>query len=107
MTKFWSSIAKAIKPTARITRGVLYLSMVGGLAISCKDSNDPGVLSTLVVSPNPATVAAGKTVQFTAAGTDFTGASVVPNAGAIVWSVAAGGGTINPSTGLFTAGTKP
>jgi hypothetical protein len=107
MTKVRDRIAKAIKPSARVTRAVLALTMLGAFATSCKESNDPGVLSTLVVAPNPATVAAGQTVQFTASGTDFTGASVVPNAGAVVWSVANGGGTINPTTGLFTAVTTP
>jgi hypothetical protein len=107
MTQFRKLVAKTFRPSMRATRALLALSMVGAFAISCKDSNDPGVLSTLVVAPNPATVAAGATVQFTATGTDFTGASVVPNPGAIVWSVAAGGGTINSTTGLFTASTTP
>lgn len=93
-----------IAHTARI---VLALGVAGMFATACKSSDDPGVLSTLVVSPSPATVAAGGTIQFTAAGTDFTGAAVVPNPGVVVWSVVAGGGTINPTTGLFTAGTVP
>lgn len=90
----------------RATRLAVAIGSAGLLMAACKDTNDPGVLTTLAVAPNPATVAAGATVQMTASGTDFTGAKVVPNAGAIVWSVAAGGGTINASTGVFTAGTK-
>lgn len=86
---------------------VFGMAVAGLFATSCTDSTDPGVLSSLVISPNPATVAAGATVQFTAVGTDFTGASVTPTAGAVVWSVASGGGTINSRTGLFTAGTTP
>ncbi len=93
--------------TLRSLSLVVGMAFAGLFAASCTDSTDPGVLSSLVISPNPATVAAGATVQFTAVGTDFTGASVTPTAGAIVWSVAAGGGTINARTGLFTAGTTP
>src|SRR2546423_75282 len=89
---------------ARAARMIIALAFAGVSATACKnDSTDPGRLLTLVVSPNPTTVAPNGTVQFTAAGTDFTGASVTPNPGAIVWSVT-GGGSINPSTGLFTAG---
>ena len=100
-------IARVLSPFARTARVVLAVAVAGIFAASCKGSDDPGVLSTLVVAPNPATVAAAGTVQFTAAGTDFTGAAVVPTAGVVVWSVAAGGGQINSSTGVFTAGTVP
>ena len=100
-------IREALSPIPRIARVALAVVLAGVLTSACKDSNDPGVLSTLVVSPGPATVAAGGTVQFTAAGTDFTGAAVVPNPGVVVWSVAAGGGTINAVTGAFTASTVP
>jgi hypothetical protein len=90
---------------ARTARIIMALAFVGVSATACKnDSTDPGRLSTLVVSPNPTTVAPNGTVQFTAVGTDFTGASVTPNPGAIVWSVT-GGGSIDPRTGLFTAGS--
>lgn len=85
----------------------LGIAFAGLFVASCTDTTDPGVLSSLVISPNPATVAAGATIQFTAVGTDFTGASVTPTAGAVVWSVASGGGTINSSTGAFTASTVP
>jgi hypothetical protein len=100
-----SPIVQTQAPRARIARIIVALAFAGLFTTACKDSTDPGVLSTLVIAPNPATVAVNGTVQFTASGTDFTGASVTPNAGTIVWSVASGGGTINPSTGLFTAGT--
>lgn len=92
-------------------RALRTLSLIVGIAFAglfttaCTDSTDPGTLTALVISPNPATVAAGGTVQFTAMGTDFTGRTAAPNAGAVVWSVASGGGTINSSTGLFTAST--
>jgi hypothetical protein len=83
------------------------IAFAGLFVTSCTDTTDPGVLSSLVVSPNPATVVAGGTVQFKAEGTDFTGAKVTPTAGAVVWSVASGGGSINSSTGAFTASTTP
>jgi hypothetical protein len=90
---------------SRTARIIMAVAFAGLSVTACKnDSTDPGRLSTLVVSPNPATVAPNGTVQFTAVGTDFTGASVTPNPGSIVWSVT-GGGTINSSTGLFTAGS--
>jgi hypothetical protein len=55
------------------------------------------------VSPNPVTLAPGFTQQFTAVGTDANNnvVTITP-----VWSVVAGGGTINAGTGLFTAGAS-
>ncbi len=60
-----------------------------------------GPLATITVTPNPATMAQGATQQFTAVGRDGGGnvVAITP-----VWSVTNGGGTIDPSTGLFTAG---
>lgn len=57
-------------------------------------------VATITVTPNPATLASGAAQQFTATGRDASGniVSITP-----VWSVVAGGGTIN-GTGLFTAG---
>jgi hypothetical protein len=63
----------------------------------------PGALTTITVTPNPATVAVGATQQFTASGQDATGAFVAIPPG-LVWSVVNGGGTINGGTGVFTAG---
>jgi hypothetical protein len=62
-----------------------------------------GPLATITVTPNPATMAINGTQQFTAVGADVGGnpVSITP----VVWSVVAGGGTINGVTGLFTAGT--
>jgi hypothetical protein len=61
-----------------------------------------GPLATITVTPNPASMAINGTQQFTAVGADIGGnpVAIVP-----VWSVVAGGGTINGVTGLFTAGT--
>ena len=61
-----------------------------------------GALAAITVSPNPATLAIGATQQFTAVGTDASG-NIVPISP--VWSVAAGGGSIDLSSGLFTAGS--
>ena len=62
-----------------------------------------GPLATVTVTPNPATVAAAATQQFSAAGTDAQGnpVAITPT-----WSVVSGGGTISAS-GLFTAGATP
>lgn len=63
-----------------------------------------GPLATITVTPNPATLAINITQQFVAVGRDV-GGNIVPITP--VWSVVAGGGAINATTGLFTAGTVP
>ncbi len=60
-----------------------------------------GPAVTLTVTPNPATLVVNTTQQFTATGRDALG-NVVPTTA--TWSVVAGGGTINATSGLFTAG---
>ena len=62
-----------------------------------------GTLASIVVTPNPATLAVTATQQFTAVGKDVNGnvLAVTPT-----WSVETGGGTI-ASSGLFTAGSTP
>jgi hypothetical protein len=61
-------------------------------------------LASITVTPNPATMPINATQQYVAVGKDANGnvVAITP-----VWSVAAGGGTINASTGVFTAGTTP
>jgi hypothetical protein len=61
----------------------------------------PGPLATITVTPNPGTMPINTTLQYTAVGRDANNnvVAITP-----VWSVTAGGGTINASTGLFTAG---
>ena len=59
------------------------------------------VLATITVTPNPASVLTFATQQFAATGRDASG-NVVPITP--VWSVVNGGGTIDPNSGLFTAG---
>jgi hypothetical protein len=59
------------------------------------------VLTSITVTPNPATMLTNSTQQFAATGHDAGGGSfsITP-----VWSVANGGGSIDGSTGLFTSG---
>jgi hypothetical protein len=66
----------------------------------------PGELVAISVIPNPGGAVIGGTIQFTAEGQDATGA-VVAISPAATWSVVAGGGTINSTTGVFTAGMAP
>jgi hypothetical protein len=76
------------------------------LTASCgsRDSSalGPLTLASMVVTPNPQTLAVGGTQQFTASGTTSAGGAVAVTP---VWSVVSGGGTIDASTGFFTAGT--
>ena len=65
-----------------------------------------GALVSITVTPNPASLGASGTQQFTATGFDATGL-IVPIPAGLVWSVVpsmAAAGTINGSTGLLTAG---
>jgi len=65
-------------------------------------ANDAGPLDTVAISPASALVAVNGTRQFTAVSRDAanqTVSNVTYN-----WSVVAGGGTINATSGLFTAG---
>lgn len=85
--------------------------IAGVIAVACASvftsgcdvhgASDPGTLSVLTVSPNPYTLAANDSRQFTAVATDFSGA-VIPIEP--TWSVVSGGGTIS-SSGMFTAGS--
>jgi hypothetical protein len=76
---------------------------VSGYATVNVTAAPAGALNAIVVTPDPANLAAGATQQFTARGFDATGASV-PTPG-LTWAVVANGGTIDGTTGLFTAGS--
>jgi hypothetical protein len=62
-----------------------------------------GALATIEVTPDPATLAIGDTQQFTAVGKDVGGNVVPINP---TWATVAGGGSVDLSTGLFTAGNS-
>jgi hypothetical protein len=61
----------------------------------------PGVLATITVTPDPATLRTHGTQQFTAVGKDAAGnvVAITP-----VWSIVNGGGTVDAASGRFTAG---
>ncbi|TVP46316.1 MAG: DUF3494 domain-containing protein [Gemmatimonadales bacterium] len=61
-----------------------------------------GPAAAIVVTPNPDSVGVGMTRQFVATAVDAGGnpVPVTPT-----WTVVSGGGTINSSSGMFTAGT--
>jgi len=75
---------------------------VDGVSATATVTVVPGPLATITVTPNPVSLMIGATQTFAAVGRDASGNAVpiVPT-----WSVVAGGGSINPTTGLFTAGT--
>lgn len=62
-----------------------------------------GPVATIVVTPATATLAGGAQQQFTATGRDAAGNTVTLTP---IWSVVAGGGTID-AVGRFTAGSAP
>ena len=97
-------LSHALVPRARIARVILAIGFAGLFsACDVHGISSPGTLSAIVVSPNPTTLAVNSTQQFTAVGTDFSGAKVTINP---TWSVVTGGGTIS-SSGVFTAAATP
>jgi hypothetical protein len=95
--------------TADTVAGTFEYTVSARLGSQCGDPQaeatvivQPGPLATITVSPGNPTLLPGATQQFTAVGTDAHGntVAITPE-----WSVtAAGGGTINSSSGLYTAG---
>lgn len=77
------------------------VASVGTLSASGTVTVNAGALASITVTPNPRTLDAGGTQQFTAVGRDANGNVV---AFTPTWAVVASGGSIN-ATGLFTAGT--
>jgi hypothetical protein len=77
-------------------------SMSGTASVTVTSVSGP--VASIEIALNPGTVGVDGTKQYTVVGKDADG-NVVPVVPAPVWSVAAGGGTIDASTGLFTAGT--
>ena len=75
---------------------------VGALVALATVTVENGPLAAITVTPNPTIVQAGSAQRFTAVGTDAGGnvIAITPT-----WSVVQGGGSIDASTGHFTAGT--
>ena len=73
----------------------------GGISGTATVTVTSGALATITIVPNPATLLAGDTQQFGAIGRDADGNVMAINP---IWLVVNGGGTINSSSGLFTAG---
>jgi ice-binding like protein len=92
---------------SRSTARLLVIVPFAALLAACEHNEGPAVagqLFTITVSPNPGSAAVGNNIQYTAAGQDVTGATVtIPPP--LVWAnLNATAGTINSSSGLFTAG---
>ena len=97
------------RSTARLLTIVPFAAL---LAVACEHNDGPaipvaGQLFAITVSPNPGGAPVGGTIQYTAAGQDVNGASAtIPPP--LVWAnLNATAGSINSSSGLFTAGTTP
>lgn len=88
---------RALTQTGAVTLQANTVTVPGGPSAA-------GALATITVSPNPVSVAVSATQTFTAVGKDGSNnvVSITP-----IWSVVVrvGGGSINSSSGLFTAGT--
>ena len=97
-------VSRTLAPPGLFARMALALTCAVALSLGCDVHSpvDPGSLALITVTPN-ITLAVTATQQFTAVGSDADG---VPVAITPVWSVIAGGGTIN-SSGFFTAGNTP
>jgi hypothetical protein len=91
----------------QLARLMIVVPFAALLVTACEHNEGPpiaGQLLTITVSPNPGSAAVGNIIQYTAAGQDVTGATV-PIPPPIVWAnLNATAGTINSSSGLFTAG---
>jgi hypothetical protein len=91
--------------SSRIARAttVAALSTLTAFATACgnRDASSPNSLASIVVSPNPQTLAPGATAQLTAVGTDGAGnpMPITPT-----WSIVNSGGSVDANSGLFTAG---
>lgn len=77
-------------------------TVVGGVSAYAAPSTAKGALTSLALAPATVTLAAGGTQTFVPTGKDADGntVAIVPQ-----FDVVSGGGSINASTGVFTAGT--
>jgi len=111
VTPTWSVVAGGgtITQTGLFTAGTVAGTFTNTVSVTCSGITvpitiivGPGALLTIAVLPQSTTLAIGAQQQFTAVGRDANGnvVAITP-----VWSVGNPvAGTINPSTGLFTAG---
>ncbi|MEX2473237.1 MAG: ice-binding family protein [Gemmatimonadota bacterium] len=91
--------------TAGTTTGVFENTVVatsGALSGSATVTVTAGPAESLTVSPDPRSMLVNGVQEFTATAEDAGGNPVTVTA---TWSVEAGGGTIDASTGVFTAGS--
>lgn len=80
-----------------------YERKVSNTIMVLSNAQPTGTFDHAVLTPNNEVYTPGSTVQFTAAGVDAAGGRADIPAGA-AWTVLSGGGTINETTGLYTAG---
>ncbi|HEX9128442.1 MAG TPA: ice-binding family protein [Gemmatimonadaceae bacterium] len=93
---------RALGQRARIARVMVAVAFAGLFAAGCKSTSEPGLTSTITISPTSVTLAPGGTQQFTVVAKNADGDILaIPDP---IWAVSGGGGTIT-STGLYTAGT--
>ncbi len=93
---------RALGQRARIAGVIVAVAFAGVLTAACSSSTEPGLTSTITISPTSVTLAPGGTQQFTVEAKNADGDILaIPDP---IWAVSAGGGTIT-NTGLFTAGT--
>jgi len=89
-------------PPRRLARLAVIVPLAALLVVACEHNlgPTPGPLATITVTPNP-TLPIGALQPFVATGRDAKGnlVAITPT-----WSIVAGGGAINSSSGLFTAG---
>lgn len=101
MNGFNNRTLKTLGRRARIVRVIAAVAFAGVFAAACDNSAEPRVTTALALTPTTTTLAPGATQQFTAVATASNGKVLDVNP---IWSVVAGGGTIDQN-GLFTAGT--
>jgi hypothetical protein len=87
--------------------GILTVIMLIGVAVpvTAASAHESGPLDRVIIAPANPTIPVSSNQTFTAKGKDVLD-HTVDNV-SFTWSVAAGGGTINATSGVFTAGTVP
>lgn len=89
------TFANTVRATSGTRSGTATVSVVAG------------PLATLTLTPNPASVAAGLTRQFTAVAKDVSGIVITVNRPPVLCRVPEAAGTVGFVSGLFTAGNTP